>query len=57
MKNIGVLNKLNEQELKLKIIGQAGAIAKSICNGKDVELRKSINGISIAEVSKKVIYK
>lgn len=52
-----MIKKLNEQELKLKIIEQAGTIAKSICNGKDVELRKSINGISIAEVSKKVIYK
>lgn len=46
---------MSEREIKLKIIEQAETIAKSIAKGKDVELRKSANGVSVAEVSKKVI--
>ena len=50
----GVIN-LNERELKLKIIEQADTIAKAISRGKDVELRKSASGVSVCEVSKKVV--
>ena len=46
---------LSEREIKLKIIEQAESIAKAICRGKDVELRKSASGISVCEVSKKVV--
>lgn len=33
----------------------ADKIADILSKGKDVELRKSANGVSIAEVSKKVV--
>ena len=46
---------LSERELKLKIIEQAETIAKAICSGKDVELRKSAHGVSVAEISKRVV--
>lgn len=46
---------MTERELKVKIIEQAEAIAKAISRGKDVEIRKSASGISVAEVSKKVV--
>ena len=46
---------LSEREIKLKIIEQAETIAKAICRGKDVELRKSANGVSVAEISKRVV--
>ena len=46
---------LSEMEIKLKIIEQAETIAKAICKGKDVELRKSASGISVAEITKRVI--
>ena len=46
---------VSEREIKLKIIEQAETIAKAICRGKDVELRKSANGVSVAEISKKVV--
>ena len=46
---------MSEREIKLKIIEQAETIAKAICRGKDVELRKSASGISVCEVSKKVV--
>nr|DAT64368.1 MAG TPA: hypothetical protein [Caudoviricetes sp.] len=47
---------LNEK-LKADIIMKAEIIAKSLDKGKDVELRKSSNGVSVAEVSKKVVVK
>ena len=46
---------MNERELRLKVIEQSEAIAKAISRGKDVELRKSASGISVCEVSKKVV--
>lgn len=48
---------MQEREIKLKVIEQAETIAKAICKGKDVEIRKSANGVSVAEVSKKVLAK
>ena len=39
----------------LKSKQQAETIAKAISRGKDVELRKSASGISVCEVSKKVV--
>ena len=46
---------MSEKDIKLKVIEQAETIAKAICKGKDVELRKSASGISVCEVSKKVV--
>lgn len=46
---------MSERELRLKVIEHAEAIAKAISRGKDVELRKSASGISVCEVSKKVV--
>lgn len=48
-------DKMSERELKLKIIEKAEIIAKAISRGKDVELRKSASGISVCEVSKRVV--
>lgn len=48
---------MSERELKLKVIENAETIAKAINRGKDVEIRKSSTGISVAEVSKKVVAK
>ena len=46
---------MNEGELRLKVSEQADTIAKAISRGKDVELRRSASGISVCEVSKKVV--
>ena len=48
---------MTEKDITAKIIEQAGTIAKAICKGKDVEIRKSASGVSVCEVSKKVVYK
>lgn len=46
---------MTEREIKVKIIEQAETIAKAISRGKDVEIRKSSSGISVSEISKKVV--
>ena len=46
---------MSERELRLKVREKAETIAKAISRGKDVELRKSASGISVCEVSKKVV--
>ena len=46
---------MSEREIKMKIVEQAETIAKAISRGKDVELRKSASGISVAEITKRVI--
>lgn len=46
---------MSKRELKLKVIENAEKIAEAIHRGKDVEIRKSSTGISVAEVSKKVV--
>lgn len=48
---------MSEKEIAKKVIEKADTIAKSIYRGKDVEIRKSANGVSIAEVSKRVVAK
>jgi hypothetical protein len=48
---------LSEKEIVKKVIEQADTIAKAICKGKDVEIRKSASGVSVAEVSKRVVAK
>lgn len=44
-----------KKRFRKKIVEQSGTIAKAICKGKDVELRKSASGVSVAEISKKVV--
>lgn len=41
--------------LQQKIIEQSGTIANAISKGRDVEIRKTASGISVAEVQKKVV--
>lgn len=48
---------MSEKEIQKKIVEQSGTIAKAIYEGKDVELRKSASGVSVAEVSKRVVAK
>ncbi len=48
---------MSEREIKLKIIEQAENMAKILAKGKDCEIRKSANGVSIAEISKKIVAK
>ena len=46
---------MNEAKVKQEIIDKIDAITKAILHGKDVELRKTANGISVCEVSKKIV--
>ena len=48
---------MSEREIKLKIIENADKIAKIIVGGSDCEIRKSKNGVSIADISKKIVVK
>ena len=48
---------MSEKDLKISVINNAGAITKALTRGKDVEIRKSASGISVAEISKKVVAK
>ncbi len=43
------------QEVKQRIAERAAEIADIILRGKDCEIRKSKDGISVAEISKKVV--
>lgn len=42
-------------KIKLAIIENAETMAKSLSRGKDLEIRKSSNGVTVAEVDKKVV--
>lgn len=42
-------------KIKLAIIENAEIMAKALTKGKDLEIRKFANGVSVAEVDKKVI--
>lgn len=47
---------MRQKDIRDKIVEKADEIAQLLWNGKDVELRKSkYSGISVAEISKKVI--
>lgn len=46
---------MTESKVKQEIIEKIDAIAKAILHGKDVELRKTANGISVCEVGRKVV--
>lgn len=43
-----------EQKIKNSIIERAEQMARALAHGKDLELRKSASGISVAEVTKKL---
>ena len=45
----------NTDKIKLSIIQNAETMAKALSRGKDLEIRKSSNGVSVAEVDKKVV--
>ena len=46
---------MSEEKVKKEIVDKIDAIAKAILHGKDVELRKTANGISVTEISKKLV--
>ena len=46
---------MSEKDIKLQIIEKAEVSAKAMAQGKDVELRKTANGVSVCEVSKKIV--
>lgn len=48
---------MTQREIEMKIIDNAALIANFLKNGKDCEIRKSKDGISIAEVTKRVVVK
>lgn len=45
------------EKIKLSIINNADIMAKALKRGKDLEIRKSQNGVTVAEVDKKVVVK
>lgn len=46
---------MSKEKLEQIITEKAEIIAKALHNGKDVEIRKTANGISVAEINKKVV--
>lgn len=46
---------MTEQQIELAIIKKSKEMAKILHKGKDLEIRKSASGITVAEVCKKVI--
>lgn len=43
-----------EEKIKQSIIERAEQMAKALAHGKDLEVRKSASGVSVAEVTKKI---
>lgn len=48
---------MTDDRIKLQLIDKADLIVKALKSGKDIEIRKSSNGITIAEVRKTVIHR
>lgn len=46
---------MTKEKLEIEIIDKAKIIASALIKGKDVEIRKSSTGITVAEVKKNVI--
>lgn len=46
---------MNEDKIKLDVIAKAEIIAKAIRRGNDVEIRKTSSGVSVTEISKRVL--
>lgn len=45
----------SKEILTTAVIRKADEIAQALSKGKDVEIRRSASGISVAEISKKVL--
>lgn len=43
-----------EERIKQSIIERAEQMARALAHGKDLELRKSASGVSVAEITKKI---
>lgn len=43
-----------EQKIRDSIIEKAEQMARALAHGKDLEIRKSASGVSVAEVTKKL---
>lgn len=48
---------MQQDDLQAKVVEQAALIAAALKKGKDIEVRRTAAGISVAEVSKKVVYR
>jgi len=48
---------MSEREMRIKLEDKIPDIVRILMKGKDCEIRKSANGVSIAEISKKVVSK
>lgn len=49
---------MGKEQIKEQIIEKSDVIAEILSKGKkDIELRKSANGVSVAEISKRVVSK
>ena len=46
---------MNDDKIRLDVIAKAEIIAKAIRRGNDVEIRKTSSGISVTEISKRVL--
>jgi len=46
---------VQEREMRIKLEDKIPDIIKILLKGKDCEIRKSANGVSIAEISKKIV--
>lgn len=46
---------MSKEELKTKLTEKAEIIVDALAKGYDVEIRTTANGISVIEISKKVI--
>jgi hypothetical protein len=46
---------MDEKKLKSDIIEKIDVVTKALAKGKDVELRKTASGVSVTEVTKKVV--
>ena len=46
---------MDEKRVALEIVDLAKDIAKAICRGKDVEITKTANGLSVKEITKRRI--
>lgn len=45
----------NEKQIRQSLNENIEVMAKSLAKGKDLEIRKSQNGVTVAEVDKKVV--
>lgn len=46
-----------DDKIKAQLIDKSDLIVKALKSGKDIEIRKSSTGITIAEVKKNVIHR